>query len=200
MGIESPIDAVPAIALGANELTVLEMTGAMATYANQGIFVRPTFITTIEDRNGVVLHRFVPEQREAMSQRTAYLMTRLMQGAVEEGTAHRLISRLGFTTPVAGKTGTTQNNSDGWFIGLTPQLVTGVWVGGEMRSIHFRNIAYGQGATMALPIWGLYMQRVLNDRSINLYRGDFDRPAGIRDELDRERAQRSTGPRFEDEF
>jgi penicillin-binding protein 1A len=201
MGVRSPMDVVPAIALGAVELTVAEMVGAMATYANKGIFIEPMFITSIEDRNGVVLQNFVPEQNEAMSERTAYLMTRVMQGAADAGTAIRLRSRYGITFPIAGKTGTTQNHSDGWFMGITPQLVTGVWVGGEVRSIHFRTIALGQGANMALPIWALFMQRVYNDRSINLYQGDFERPRGITEDFDCERISgSSSGRRFEDEF
>jgi len=201
MGVRSPMDVVPAIALGAVELTVAEMVGAMATYANKGIFIEPMFITSIEDRNGVVLQNFVPEQNEAMSERTAYLMTRVMQGAVDAGTAGRLRRTYGITFPIAGKTGTTQNHSDGWFMGITPQLVTGVWVGGEVRSIHFRTITLGQGANMALPIWALFMQRVYNDRSINLYQGDFERPRGITEDFDCERISgSSSGRRFEDEF
>jgi penicillin-binding protein 1A len=201
MGIESPIDPVYSIALGAADLTVAEMTGAMATYANQGIFIRPMFITTIEDRNGVVLQSFVPEQREAMNARTAYMMTRVMQGAVDGGTATRLRSKYGITFPIAGKTGTSQNHSDGWFMGITPQLVTGVWVGGEVRSIHFRSIALGQGANMALPIWALYMRRVFNDQSINLYQGDFERPRGVTEDFNCDNVSaRNTGRRFEDEF
>jgi penicillin-binding protein 1A len=201
MGVQSPIDAVPAIALGSCELTVAEMTGAMATYANQGIHIKPMFITTIEDRNGVVLQRFIPEQNEAMSERTAYLTTRLLQGVVDGGTGGRIRRIYGISAPIAGKTGTTQNHSDGWFMGLTPQLVTGVWVGGEVRSIHFRSITLGQGASMALPIWGLYMQRVYNDRSINLYQGDFERPRGIASDFDCDNVSgRNSGHRFEDEF
>ncbi|MCL2681996.1 MAG: transglycosylase domain-containing protein [Bacteroidales bacterium] len=191
-------DAVPSIALGSVELSVSEMVGAMATYANKGIFIKPMFITTIEDRNGVVLQRFTPEKHEAMSERTAYLMTRLMQDAVDGGTAGRLRSRYGFSAPIAGKTGTSQNHSDGWFMGLTPQLVSGVWVGGEVRSIHFQNILQGQGANMALPIWAIYMKKVFDDKSINLFQGDFDRPRGITDEFDCDK--RSAGHQFDDEF
>jgi penicillin-binding protein 1A len=201
IGIESPMDAVPSIALGAVDLSVYEMVGAMATYANKGIFIKPMFITTIEDRNGIVLQRFVPEQNEAMSERTAYLTTKLMQGVVDDGTGRRLRFRYGITAPIAGKTGTTQNHSDGWFMGLTPQLVTGVWVGGEVRSIHFRSITFGQGANMALPIWALYMQRVYNDRNINLYQGDFERPRGITDSFDCENVSQSNAVhQFEDDF
>ncbi|MDR1951744.1 MAG: transglycosylase domain-containing protein [Bacteroidales bacterium] len=201
MGVESPMDAVPSIALGSCDLTVCEMVGAMSTYANKGIFVKPMFITTIEDRNGVVLQRFVPEQHEAMSERTAYLTTKLMQGVVDGGTGQRVRFRYGITSPIAGKTGTSQNHSDGWFMGLTPQLVTGVWVGGEVRSIHFQNISLGQGANMALPIWALFMKKVFDDASINLYQGDFERPRGITDDFDCDKISGKTGShQFDDQF
>ncbi|MCL2416851.1 MAG: transglycosylase domain-containing protein [Bacteroidales bacterium] len=179
MGIEAPIEPVPSIALGVSDISVFEMAGAMATYANRGVFIRPSFITSIVDRNGVVIYRPVPEQNEAMSERTAYLTLRLMQGVTEFGTGVRLRTRYGFNMPIAGKTGTTQNNSDGWWVGITPQLATTVWVGGEVRSIHFPNITYGQGANMALPIWARFMQRVYRNESINLYRGPFATPPGI---------------------
>lgn len=184
MGITSPIEAVPSICLGTCDLSVCEMTGAMATYANKGVFTKPMFITSIEDRNGVVLERFSPEQHEAMNERTAYVTTKLMQGVVDGGTGIRLRYKYGITAPIAGKTGTTQNNSDGWFMGLTPNLVTGVWVGGEVRSIHFRRTDLGQGAHMALPIWAIYMKKVFEDKNINLYQGDFEQPEGVLDQFD----------------
>jgi penicillin-binding protein 1A len=201
MGIESPIAAVPSICLGTCDLSVYEMVGAMATFANKGIYVKPMFVTAIEDRNGVVLQRFTSEQHEAMSERTAYLTTKLMQGVVEHGTGVRLRYKYGLTMPIAGKTGTSQNHSDGWFMGLTPQLVTGVWAGGEVRSIHFQDISLGQGANMALPIWALYMKRVFDDKDINLYQGDFTRPRGISDEFDCDKkSDKSNGHQFDDEF
>ncbi len=201
MGVDAPIDAVPSICLGTCDLSVYEMVGAMSTYANKGIFVKPMFVTSIEDRNGVILERFSPEQHEAMSERTAYLTTKLMQGVVDGGTGVRLRYKYGITAPIAGKTGTTQNHSDGWFMGLTPNLVTGVWVGGEVRSIHFRSITHGQGANMALPVWAIYMKKVFEDSKINLYQGDFDRPAGITDEFDCDKvSQSSAASQFEDEF
>jgi len=201
MGIESPIAAVPSICLGTCDLSVYEMVGAMATYANKGIYVKPMFVTAIEDRNGVVLQRFTSEQHEAMSERTAYLTTKLMQGVVEHGTGVRLRYKYGLTMPIAGKTGTSQNHSDGWFMGLTPQLVTGVWVGGEVRSIHFQDISLGQGANMALPVWAIYMKKVFEDKNINLYQGDFSRPHGISDEFDCDKkSEKSTGHQFDDEF
>ncbi|MDR2907871.1 MAG: penicillin-binding protein [Bacteroidales bacterium] len=201
MGVEGPIEAVPSIALGTCDLSVYEMVGAMSTFANKGLFIRPMFITAIEDRNGVIIERFSPEQHEAMSERTAYLTTKLMQGVVDGGTGVRLRYKYGITAPIAGKTGTTQNHSDGWFMGLTPNLVTGVWVGGEVRSIHFRSITQGQGANMALPVWAIYMQKVYNDSKINLYQGDFERPEGVDDEFDcSKQAEDLDENLFEDEF
>ncbi len=178
MGIKSPIDPVPAICLGTPDLSVKEMTGAMTTYANKGEYIEPIFVLRIEDNKGVVLQNFVPERNEAMSAVTAATMIDLMRGVVESGTGGRLRYRYGLNYPIAGKTGTTDNNSDGWFVGITPKMVTVVWVGGELRSIHFRSTSMGQGASMALPIWALYMKKVYNDPKIGFYKGDFERPAG----------------------
>ncbi|MCL2413965.1 MAG: transglycosylase domain-containing protein [Bacteroidales bacterium] len=197
MGIEAPLEAVPSLALGVSDISVFEMTGAMATYANRGIFIQPTFITRIEDRNGVVIYQSIPRQNEAMSERTAYLTLRLMQGVTEFGTGMRLRSGYGLRMPIAGKTGTTQNHSDGWWMGLTPNLVTGVWVGGEVRSIHFPNLTYGQGARMAMPIWARFMQRVYRNQSINLYQGPFATPPGINYNFNCEEVYQDDG---EDEF
>ncbi|MEJ2595727.1 MAG: transglycosylase domain-containing protein [bacterium] len=176
LGVESPIPAVPAIALGTPDLSLYEMVGAMNTFANQGVYVKPSFITKIEDKNGNVLDRFVPEKKEAMDNLTAYKMLELMKGVVESGTGIRLRYRYGFNNPVAGKTGTTQNQSDGWFMGITPDLTTGVWVGAEDRSVHFRSITLGQGANMALPIWAIYMNKIYNDPSLGVSKGDFEKP------------------------
>lgn len=182
MGITSPLDPVPSICLGSVDVSVAEMTSAMSTYANKGIHISPIFITRIEDKNGLVLEEFIPQQNEAMNEKTAYMMIQLMKGVVESGTAGRLRYKYGLSETIAGKTGTTQNNSDGWFMGLTPQLVTGVWVGGELRSIHFRSTALGQGANTALPIWGLYMKKVFSDPVLNLYNGDFEKPSTLTDD------------------
>jgi len=177
LGITSYLPAVPSIALGTPDVSLYEMVGAMATFANKGVHLKPIFITRIEDKNGNVLERFTPESNEAMSEETAYLMISLMKGVVESGTGVRLRYKYGFRNPIAGKTGTTQNQSDGWFMGITPKLVTGVWVGAEDRSVHFRTIKEGQGANMALPIWALYMKDIYADKKIDLYRGDFEKPS-----------------------
>ena len=184
MGIKSDVPAVPAICLGTPDLTVAEMVGAMATFVNHGEHVEPIFITRIEDNKGMVLATFTAERNEALDPQTAYLTVELMKGVVDYGTGGRLRYKYNISYPVAGKTGTTQNNSDTWFIGMTPKLVTGVWIGGEMRSIHFNNMTYGQGAAAALPVWGLYMKKVYDDPKINFYKGNFDRPANIDVELD----------------
>ena len=177
MGVTSPIDPVPAISVGAAEITVYEMTGAMATFANQGEYVQPIFITRIEDNKGKVLETFTPEHREAISPRIAWMMIQMMKGVVDSGTGARLRgSQFKLSFPMAGKTGTTQNNSDCWFVGITPKLTTVVWTGGEIRSIHFRSMEYGQGARQALPIFGHYMRSVYDDNVLNFYRGDFEKP------------------------
>jgi penicillin-binding protein 1A len=176
MGVTSQIDPVPSISLGTPDLTLYEMTGAMNTFAAKGVYIEPLFVTRIEDKNGNVIARFMPRQEEAMSEETAFLMLQLMKGVVESGTGVRLRYKYGLNYPIAGKTGTTQNNSDGWFMGLTPDLVTGVWVGGEDRSVRFRTITLGQGANMALPIWALYMKRIYADSKLKLSTGDFERP------------------------
>ena len=193
MGVKSPIDAVPAICVGTPEITVYEMAGAMATFANKGEYVEPIFITRIEDNKGMELERFTPERNDAISEEVAYMMLHLMQGVVQSGTGTRLNYKYGlnkYSTAIAGKTGTTQNNSDGWFVGITPKLATAVWTGGEVRSIHFKNMAYGQGASMALPIFGYYMKKVYEDSKLHFYRGDFERPSTpLSTELDCSRFQ-----------
>ncbi|MBQ4376499.1 MAG: transglycosylase domain-containing protein [Bacteroidales bacterium] len=179
MGITSPIDAVPSISVGTPEITVYEMAGAMATFANHGEYVEPIIISSIRDNKGMILEQFTPERHEAISDRVAYMMLQLMKGVVESGTGVRLNYKYHinqYSTAIAGKTGTTQNNSDCWFMGITPHLATAVWTGGEVRSIHFRNMTFGQGASMALPIFGLYMERIYKDEKLHFPRGDFERP------------------------
>lgn len=176
MGVESPIEAVPSICLGVCDLKLIEMVGALSTFANQGVYIKPMFITKIEDKNGNVIERFMSDESEAMSELTAYKMIELMKGVVQSGTGIRLRSLYKFTNPIAGKTGTTQKQSDGYFMGITPDLTTGVWVGAEDRSVHFRTTTLGQGSHTALPIWGLYMKKVYEDPSLHVSQGDFPKP------------------------
>ncbi len=183
MGIKSHLDAVPSLCLGTSDLSVYEMTGAISTFANKGNYIEPTYITKIVDKDGKV-YPFTPQREQAMDEQTAHLVIELMKGVVEGGTATRLRGRYGLSMPIAGKTGTTQNNSDGWFMGMTPELVTGVWVGCEDRAAHFRSTALGQGANTALPIWGLFMKKLYADRKIKISKGDFARPATLSIETD----------------
>ncbi len=176
MGITADIPPVPSICLGTPDISPYEMTAAFNTFANKGVYVEPLMVTRIEDKNGNVIERFTSRKEEAMSEETAYLMLDLMKGVVNSGTGVRIRYKYKIDCPVAGKTGTTQNNSDGWFIGITPDLTTGIWVGGEVRSIHFRSITLGQGASMALPIWAYYMQKVYTDPRLNISKGDFEAP------------------------
>ena len=184
MGVESPIDPVPAICLGVCDLKLIEMVGAMSTFANQGVYIKPMFITKIEDKNGNVIERFAAEESEAMSEVTAYKMIELMKGVVQSGTGVRLRYKYNLNNPIAGKTGTTQKNSDGYFMGITPDLTTGVWVGAEDRSVHFRSTELGQGSRTALPIWALYMQRVYADPTLRISQGDFPKPSATDVDLD----------------
>lgn len=176
MGITGEIPAVPSICLGTPELTLFEMVGAFATYANQGIYNQPTYLVKICDNKGNVLETFTPKKsQEAIDQQTAYLMIKLMQGVVEGGTASRLRYKYELKMPIAGKTGTTQNNSDGWFMGITPQISGGVWVGCEDRSAHFRNTTQGQGANTALPVWAIFLKKCYADKSLK-----FDEKKGFK--------------------
>lgn len=177
MGVTSDIPAVPAIALGSPDISVYEMVGAMNTYANKGIHMKPYFVTRISDKFGNTIATFAPESNEAMNEETAYLMLNLMQGVVETGTGIRLKYKYGFRNEIAGKTGTTQNQSDGWFMGIAPQLTAGVWVGCEDRSAHFRTITLGQGANMALPIWALFMRKVYDDPELGITQDPFPLPS-----------------------
>ncbi len=176
MGVKSYIPPVYSIALGSADLKLTEMTGAMNTFASKGVYVEPIFVTKIEDKNGNVIADFVPRKEEAMNEETAYLMLELMKGVVEYGTGRRLVWKYGLRNPIAGKTGTTNNQSDGWFMGIVPQLTTGIWSGCEDRSAHFRSLTLGQGANVALPIWALYMQKIYNDPSLGITKDDFEKP------------------------
>lgn len=166
-GLDNP-DIYPSmsLALGPCEASVGEMVSAYTTFVNNGIHISPLFVTRIEDNQGNVIARFQPRMNEVINAESAYKMLVLLQAVVNEGTAGRLRYKFNLTNPIGGKTGTTNRNSDAWFIGFTPQLVSGCWVGGEDRDIHFDSTAMGQGATMALPIWAYYMKKVLADRSL----------------------------------
>ena len=179
LGIKSHLDPVLALALGGGgDVSVYEMVGAYSAFANQGTWTEPIFITRIEDKNGNILQEFTPETREALSEETAYIMLHMLKGAVEEdvGTARGLPYELKENNEIGAKTGTTSNFSDGWFMGVTKSLVSGAWVGGDNRSIHFRTIEMGQGARMAMPIWREYMKLVYADERLDIEKGPFERP------------------------
>ena len=185
LGITAPIESVPSIALGTPDISVYEMVAANATFANKGTYIKPTFMTRIEDKNGKVLEEFFPTTDEVFSEDKAYAMIQLMRGVVDRGTGTRLRGKYKLYNEIAGKTGTTQNNADGWFMGLTPDLVAGCWVGGEERSVHFNSTNEGQGASMALPIWGKFFQKVYADPTLKVTKKGFERPKNMGDiELD----------------
>lgn len=176
MGVKSKIDAVPSIFLGTSDITLYEMVGAYSTFANKGVYTEPIMVNRIEDKNGNVISVFQPQKVEAISENTAYLMLNLMQGVINGGTGSRLRYKFNLMNELAGKTGTSQNHSDGWFMGISPDLVAGTWVGGEDRAIHFEYLGEGQAAATALPIYGLFMKKVYADKVINLNQGPFERP------------------------
>jgi len=181
MGVTSRIPAVPAICLGVSEHSLYEMVGAFGSFINKGVYTQPIFVTKIEDKYGNVISTFVPKRNEAISEETAFLMVNLMENVVNRGTSVRLRYKYKMYNELAGKTGTTNDHSDGWFIGFDPNLVTGVWVGGDERSIRFKSIRDGQGANMALPIWAEYMLKVYNDSlDLKYYPSSrFEKPAGV---------------------
>lgn len=196
MGMEpGNIPEAPSIALGTADVSLYEMVGAYSTFANEGVYVTPVLIQRIEDKNGTILYQNIPETKDVLSKESAYVTTSLMEGVTESGSGQRLRHSWAtntpvyknavtgypyeFQNPIAGKTGTTQNNSDGWFMGMVPNLATGVWVGGEDRSVHFSNTAYGQGATMALPIWAIYMRKCYEVESLNISKANFPQPEKV---------------------
>ncbi|MFT4943159.1 MAG: penicillin-binding protein 1A [Flavobacteriales bacterium] len=200
MGIDTEnILPVPSLALGTPDVSLYEMVGAYSTFANEGVYVKPTLINRIEDKNGTILYQHTPETKDVISSETAYVTIKLLQGVTKSGSGSRLRHKGGansayksavtgypyeFKNPIAGKTGTTQNNSDGWFMGMVPNLVTGVWVGGEDRSVHFESTMYGQGATMALPVWALYMKDCYNDERLTISKEEFTVPPNLTIEVD----------------
>lgn len=197
LGVKSDIPAQPSIALGAVDITVEDMVAAYGTFANQGVYVKPQFITKIEDKSGVVIYEPIPESHDVLSKDIAFAVVKLLQGVTETGSGVRLRTQSGgsgdnrwtgypymFTNPIAGKTGTTQNQSDGWFMGMVPNLVTGVWVGCEDRSARFKSLTYGQGATAALPVWGYFMKLCYEDETLKVSKEDFDRPPNLSIKVD----------------
>lgn len=194
-GITNRIPAGPSIALGSVELTLYEMVSAYAMFANKGLRVEPMMITRIEDKNGTLLSQFTPKTREVLSEESAYVILDLLQGVTLNGSGVRLRTsspRPGYVTgypyefrnPIAGKTGTTQNHTDGWFMGVVPNLATGVWTGGEDNAIHFEKIGKGQGATMSLPSWALFMRKCYEDTTLNISQDVFERPEKVSIRLD----------------
>ena len=185
MGVGSYLDPVYPLCVGSADISVYEMVSAYNTFPSKGVYVSPIFVTRIEDNMGNVLGEFNNSKREAVSEYTAYLMANLMQGVVNSGTGVRLRAKYGLKGEIAGKTGTTNDQSDGWFIGYTPSLTAGVWVGAEDRQVHFESLSLGGGSNMALPIWGLFMQKVMKDGTLGVYETDrFVAPPGISLNLD----------------
>ncbi len=200
LGVDTrDIPAVPSIALGTADMSVFEMVSAYSTFVNEGVYVKPVIVNRIEDKNGTVLYQHVPDTKDVLSKETAYVTVNLMEGVTQGGSGTRLRGTsaggsiayqravtgypYNFKNPIAGKTGTTQNQSDGWFMGMVPNLVTGVWVGGEDRAVHFPTVTYGQGATMALPIWGMYMKDVYSEKDLGISSGAFPRPENLSIEI-----------------
>jgi penicillin-binding protein 1A len=197
LGVTSEIPVQPSIALGAVEITVQDMVAAYSTFANQGVYVKPQFLTKIEDKSGVVIYEPNPESHDVLNKDIAFAVIKLLEGVTEGGSGERLRTQGGgngdnrwtgypymFKNPIAGKTGTTQNQSDGWFMGMVPNLVTGVWVGCEDRSARFKSLTYGQGATAALPVWGYFMKLCYADPDLHVSKEQFDRPANLSIKVD----------------
>jgi penicillin-binding protein 1A len=179
VGIQSKLDPVPSLCLGTSDISLFEAVGAYGTFINNGIYTEPYFITRIEDKNGNVIENFIPKTRQAINEQTAYKMIYMLRGGVEEsgGTSGGLIRELKIDNEVGGKTGTTDNASDGWYMGLTHDLVSGVWVGGDERNVHFPSWSFGSGARTARPIWQNFMLKVYADASTGIAKGQFKRPA-----------------------
>jgi penicillin-binding protein 1A len=197
LGVKSEIPAQASIALGAVDITVEDMVAAYGTFANQGVYIKPQFLTRIEDKSGVIIYEPIPESHDVLNKDIAFAIIKLLEGVTEGGSGNRLRTEGGgygynrmtgypykFTNPIAGKTGTTQNQSDGWFMGMVPNLVTGVWVGCEDRSARFKSITYGQGAVAALPVWAYFMKLCYADPELKVSKQEFDRPANLSIKVD----------------
>ncbi len=197
LGVKTEIPVQPSIALGAVDITVEDMVAAYSTFANQGVYVKPQFLSRIENKSGEVIYEPIPESHDVLNKDIAFAVIKLLQGVTESGSGVRLRTQGGgsgdnrwtgypymFKNPIAGKTGTTQNQSDGWFMGMVPNLVTGVWVGCEDRSARFKSLTYGQGATAALPVWGYFMKLCYADKNLQISKGEFERPANLSIKVD----------------
>jgi len=214
LGVNQEIPALPSIALGTTDLSVYEMVAAYSTFANQGIYTKPVTVTRIEDKNGTILFQYSPQTKDVLSQEAAYVTLSLMEGVTKFGSGARLRHSTAtdqpvfkeiitgypyeFKNPIAGKTGTTQNQSDGWFMGVVPNLVTGVWVGGEDRAVHFKTTRYGQGASMALPIWANYMRSCYEVEDLNISKDEFIAPKDLSIEVDCKSKNKDGKIRFQD--
>lgn len=177
MGITSPdLKPYPSIALGSFDASLYDMVGAYSTFVNHGVWTEPTYILRVEDRNGAVIYEHNPKISVVLNEQTAYVMVDMLRSVVDEGSGNRIRWMFNFTNPQGGKTGTTNNNSDAWYIGITPDLVTGVWTGAENRAISFSSTAIGQGANAALPVYALYLQKVYADKELNYTQGEFELP------------------------
>lgn len=197
LGVKTEIPVQPSIALGAVDITVEDMVAAYSTFANQGVYVKPQFLSRIENKSGEVIYEPIPESHDVLNKDIAFAVIKLLQGVTESGSGVRLRTQGGgsgdnrwtgypymFKNPIAGKTGTTQNQSDGWFMGMVPNLVTGVWVGCEDRSARFKSLTYGQGATAALPVWGYFMKKCYADKDLQVSKAEFERPANLSIKVD----------------
>lgn len=200
LGITAQIDMVPSIALGTPDISLFELVGAYSVFANYGIYVEPILVTRIEDKNGLLLYEAELNTKDVLSEESSYVILNLLSGVTKHGTGTRLRHSFQkdneayknlitgypyeFENEIAGKTGTTQNHSDGWFVAMVPNLATGIWVGGEDRSIRFKSLAKGQGATMALPIWALYMKEAYKDSLIGISKENFRVPEDLSMNLD----------------
>jgi penicillin-binding protein 1A len=194
MGVKSKVDPVPSVIYGTSDIRLSEMVGAFNTFPGKGIYVEPIYITRIEDRMGTEIASFQAVKTEAISEKTAYLMTQLLGNVVNKGTAGRLRWFFNLTAEMGGKTGTTQNQSDGWYMGITPKLTAGVWVGAEDRSVHFDYLGKGSGSYMALPIFGYFMQKVYADSTLNVTQEDtFERPEDFNMVLDCPDVEKNAG-------
>ncbi|WP_343696058.1 transglycosylase domain-containing protein [Flavobacterium sp.] len=197
LGVKTEIPVQPSIALGAVDITVEDMVAAYSTFANQGVYVKPQFLSRIENKSGEVIYEPIPESHDVLNKDIAFAVIKLLEGVTETGSGARLRTQGGgsgdnrwtgypymFKNPIAGKTGTTQNQSDGWFMGMVPNLVTGVWVGCEDRSARFKSLTYGQGATAALPVWAYFMKLCYKDESLQISKSEFERPANLSIKVD----------------